>query len=288
MNSPQHTPGSHFSCPVTTTPLTPGRPSRSALAHWVGHALGAAAIATSLYLASAKNTAEAEFTKQSAEQGRRLQEAQERIGARERDLVVAKAETTGVQEQLGATRKQGEIRRKEAGEIIAKREEEVATTKAEAASYQAQLEAALKKTAEAEVSAQQAMKAAETHAEYKLVIDNLTSENDQLQKQIADLKKVTAKYSGVPREKAPHGKVVATQPGWGFTVLNVGDKQGARPNTTYLVARDGNAIGRLKLTSVENNQSVAEILPETFTRGASVRLGDDVVADAEQKAPARK
>ncbi len=83
--------------------------------------------------------------------------------------------------------------------------------------------------------------------------------------------------------KGTRGKVMAVNPGWGFAVLSIGDKQGAAANKIMIVGRAGQAIGKVKITSVENNQSIADIVPGSFVKGMYVEPGDEVIFTGEDK-----
>jgi hypothetical protein len=66
-------------------------------------------------------------------------------------------------------------------------------------------------------------------------------------------------------------------------VLSIGDRQGAAASKILIVTRDGQAIGKVKISNVEPSQSVADILPGTFVRGMYVQPGDGVIYTGEDK-----
>lgn len=84
-------------------------------------------------------------------------------------------------------------------------------------------------------------------------------------------------------QKGTRGRVMAVNPGWGFAVLSIGDKQGAAANKIMIVGRGGQAIGKVKITSVETNQSIADIIPGSFVKGSYVEPGDEVIFTGEDK-----
>ena len=84
-------------------------------------------------------------------------------------------------------------------------------------------------------------------------------------------------------EKGTRGRVMAVNSGWGFAVLSIGDKQGAAANKVMIVGRNGQAIGKVKITSVEANQSIADIIPGSFVRGSFLQPGDEVIFTGEDK-----
>lgn len=83
------------------------------------------------------------------------------------------------------------------------------------------------------------------------------------------------------------GRVLAVNPNWDFCVVSLGDKQGGTINQVLIVARDGQAIGKVKITQVEAAQSIADIVPGTFAKNTFVQPGDDVVFTGEDIPPAR-
>jgi hypothetical protein len=58
------------------------------------------------------------------------------------------------------------------------------------------------------------------------------------------------------------GKIVAVDPKYDFVILNIGAKEGVLPNAKMMVNRDGKLIGKVKITSVEPNRSIANVMPE--------------------------
>jgi hypothetical protein len=72
---------------------------------------------------------------------------------------------------------------------------------------------------------------------------------------------------------------------WGFAVLNKGNNSGMIANAELEVKRGTSVVAKLKVRNVEQNISVADILPESVTDGSRLRSGDLVVA---VPAPERK
>lgn len=57
------------------------------------------------------------------------------------------------------------------------------------------------------------------------------------------------------------GSVVAVDPKFDFVVLDIGENQGVKERGELLVNRRGKLVGRVKVSSVEPNRSVANIMP---------------------------
>lgn len=67
---------------------------------------------------------------------------------------------------------------------------------------------------------------------------------------------------------------------WGFVVLSKGNGGGVFANADLEVKRGKEVIGKLKVRNVEQNSSVADIIPGSVSEGTSIRQGDIVVASA--------
>lgn len=72
-------------------------------------------------------------------------------------------------------------------------------------------------------------------------------------------------------------QVIAVNPGWNFVVLNLGDRQGAVANAEMIVTRNGERIGKVRISSVEPATSVADIVPNSLARGVRIQPGDRVI-----------
>ena len=120
-------------------------------------------------------------------------------------------------------------------------------------------------------------------AELKEVNNTLTAQKKELDERFASQKKVVDRYQKNIMIKGTRGHVLAVNAGWGFCVLSIGDRQGAAANKIMIVARGGQAIGKVRIINVESSQSVADIIPKSFTRGSYVEPGDDVIFTGEDK-----
>ena len=57
------------------------------------------------------------------------------------------------------------------------------------------------------------------------------------------------------------GKVLVADPKWDFVVLSVGEEQGAQEHGEMLVNRDGRLVAKIKITSVQKDHCIANVLP---------------------------
>jgi cell shape-determining protein MreC len=108
------------------------------------------------------------------------------------------------------------------------------------------------------------------NAEQKILQDQLQAAN----KQVDDLKTAinSAKTGTMP--PGISGKVTFVNTTWNFVVLNVGLSNGVVPNGELIVYRGRNFLGKVKVTSAEDNTAVADILPGAK---ADIQVGDDVL-----------
>ena len=63
---------------------------------------------------------------------------------------------------------------------------------------------------------------------------------------------------------------------WGYVTINAGNNRGVVTNAKLDVVRNGEVVGQVKVTNVEQTRSVADILPETLVEGTSVQPGDQL------------
>ena len=107
----------------------------------------------------------------------------------------------------------------------------------------------------------------------------LTDNKTQARK-IADLERRLNRYEGgmdveVQLPPGTKGNIVAVDPKYDFVVLDIGAQQGVLQDAKMMINRDGKLIGKVKITSVEPNRSVANILPEW--KQDEVMEGDQVL-----------
>ncbi len=71
--------------------------------------------------------------------------------------------------------------------------------------------------------------------------------------------------------------VTAVDQEWGFLVIGAGSNSGFTPQTGLLVQRDGRLIGRVRPSSIELNQTIAEIDFKSLAAGVRLQPGDRVM-----------
>jgi hypothetical protein len=107
--------------------------------------------------------------------------------------------------------------------------------------------------------------------EKKVLQSNLKADDEELARL-----RGTNHISDIPQLPAGlKGQVLAVDPKYGFVVLDIGGDKGVKTNGIMMVARDGNLIGKVQISSVNDTQSVANILPAW--RHGEVMEGDEVL-----------
>ncbi|MEO7318851.1 MAG: hypothetical protein ABIZ56_07680, partial [Chthoniobacteraceae bacterium] len=112
---------------------------------------------------------------------------------------------------------------------------------------------------------------------------------DSLTKQLIDEKsKTVAAETQVKSYKTGYtnpgvtGTILAYNPGWNFVVLSIGDRQSLKAGKEMVVTRDGQMVGKVRVTSVEPSTSIADIIPSSVPKGQSVQPGDRVVYEGRK------
>jgi flagellar hook-basal body complex protein FliE len=108
--------------------------------------------------------------------------------------------------------------------------------------------------------------------------DGLIAENKGFAQDIQRLKGRLARYEDVPPVMLPpgtKGNVVAVDPKYDFIVIDIGGNQGVLENANMLVNRDGKLIGKVRITQVEPDRSIANVIPEW--KQDDIMEGDQVI-----------
>jgi hypothetical protein len=97
--------------------------------------------------------------------------------------------------------------------------------------------------------------------------DVFVTENKALDRRAKDLARRLDRYEGgmereVELPAGTKGNIVAVDPKYNFVILDIGSEKGVLENAKMLVNRDGKLVGRVQITSVQPNRSIANVLPE--------------------------
>jgi DNA repair exonuclease SbcCD ATPase subunit len=98
-----------------------------------------------------------------------------------------------------------------------------------------------------------------------IAYQHATNEVDVFWRNNQKLQARLEKYEGpdkIPDMPPIKGKVLAVDPKWEFIVLDVGAQQGAQVRGELLISRQGKLVAKVKLTSVEANRSIANVVSD--------------------------
>lgn len=116
--------------------------------------------------------------------------------------------------------------------------------------------------------------------ELETVNAQMQDQNTSLSTQVAELRRKEDGRQKLQMRQGLTGTILAVNQAWNFVVLSLGDRQGVVPNAEMLVQRNGQFLGKIRVTSVEPSTSIADILVRTIPRGLSVMPGDKVIYQA--------
>jgi archaellum component FlaG (FlaF/FlaG flagellin family) len=128
------------------------------------------------------------------------------------------------------------------------------------------------------------VKAQAEAAESKALVDSLTAKKKELEDKMVALEQYKKRKETETMRIGVGGRILAVNPGWNFVVISIGDKEGAAMNATMLVVRDGTPIGKVRVTTVEPNSSIADIIPGTLGKGVTIQPGDRVIFEGRTPA----
>jgi len=121
---------------------------------------------------------------------------------------------------------------------------------------------------------------AETPEEIEQAINQLQQDKIVASKEssLARVNKTLAdRRQGIVRN-TNESTITAVNPDWGFVVVGAGRTQGMSADQPLLVKRGNTYIARLAIVSLEDNQLIADIVPDSLAPGARVLPGDRVIA----------
>ena len=218
--------------------------------------------------------------------GAQIQAAQAELEKKKEEVAQLGSEKDKVAAELGEAR--GELEKaKQAG---AATQEQLTAAQTEIG--QIKQDAAAKDTRNAELEQQATAPTAPVEVdtgavearalELETVNQQLQDQNTSLSAQVAELRRKDDGRQKLQMRQGLSGTILAVNQAWNFVVLSLGDRQGVVPNAEMLVQRDGQYLGKVRVTSVEPSTSIADILVRTVPRGLSVMPGDRVIYQAQR------
>lgn len=227
-------------------------------------------------LASTKDTLQKTSTE--------LDTAKKDIEAKAQEITTLTGEKDKLNTELTATKQQVT----DAQAKLTEAEGNVSTLTAEATAAKEKIDALTteNETLKKSSTTGQTAEAPDTQAQ----LDELKAVNAKLEEQVAGLKSevasaqaAVAEYRNNVSRPGIQGTILAVNQAWNFVVLSLGDRQGLKSNSELLVQRDGQLLGKVRVTSVEPSTSIADILVRTVPRGFSIMPGDKVIYQASAR-----
>ena len=115
------------------------------------------------------------------------------------------------------------------------------------------------------LSAQQAGNANKEIKRLQTTVASMDTENKILSQKLKKTENELAIYTHPERfvelPATLKGKVLVSDPKWNFVVLNVGEDNGVLKYGEFLVNRNGKLVAKVRVSSVEKDRSVANVVP---------------------------
>jgi len=107
----------------------------------------------------------------------------------------------------------------------------------------------------------------------------INGEKEVLIRQLDQIKYELSRFVG-PNQKVVmrdgiEGSILSVDSDWGFVVLNVGEQDGVRENGELMISRGGKLVGKVQISSVENDRSIANVMPGWLQ--TDIQVGDEVL-----------
>ncbi len=108
-------------------------------------------------------------------------------------------------------------------------------------------------------------------------IEVATKKRNDQQTELNNRQKEQADYRALLTKNGDEFSVLSVDPEWGFVVIGAGQENSSIDNSTVLlVTRNGRSIGKLKVSSLEKTQTVADVVDGSVPEGMSIQPGDTV------------
>lgn len=200
-----------------------------------------------------------------------LKEQTDRADTAERSLAKTTSDLKKTTAALDQTKKDLDATKKERDTAVAAADalkKQITTLQADLSKAQGDLTDAnitLDKYKAAFPTPEQALSVAKDMKALQERVDVIEDEKKVLQRQLVRLQNELDVYKNpdkpVELPSTLVGKILVTDPKWDFVVLSVGEDQGAVERGEMLVNRDGKLVAKVKITSVQKDRCIANVLP---------------------------
>jgi len=106
------------------------------------------------------------------------------------------------------------------------------------------------------------------------------NDEEKARQKMGDLAQEEQKRRASVRLQGLEADLIAINRDMGFVIINAGSEHGVAPESSLLVMRGNDRIGRLRIVSVEPKVTVADIMPGSVMPGASLMVRDKVIFDS--------
>lgn len=113
----------------------------------------------------------------------------------------------------------------------------------------------------------------------KASMEAAKEESDRAQAALASKKVIVDSWSTGKSAPSLSTSIRGVFSTWGFVTLSAGNAQGVVPGSILDVLRNGEVVAKLKVTTVEQNRSAADIIINDGQDTVALRSGDRVVAE---------
>ncbi len=104
-----------------------------------------------------------------------------------------------------------------------------------------------------------------------------TGKRNEQQTELNGRQKEQADYRTMLSKNSDEFAVLSVEPQWGFVVIGAGSENSTIDNNTVLlVTRNGRSIGKLRVSSLEKKQTIADVVEGSVPAGMSIQPGDTV------------
>ncbi len=104
-----------------------------------------------------------------------------------------------------------------------------------------------------------------------------TGKRNEQQTELNGRQKEQADYRTMLSKNSDEVAVLSVEPQWGFVVIGAGSENSTIDNNTVLlVTRNGRSIGKLRVSSLEKKQTIADVVEGSVPAGMSIQPGDTV------------
>lgn len=113
--------------------------------------------------------------------------------------------------------------------------------------------------------------------EVNVVVDAAAKKVGAQEEQLGVLQDRQRDYRAKLANNGSEYRIVAVDPEWGFVVVNAGEDSKINAQSVFLVSRGGKGVAKLKVSSLEKRQTVADVVDGSLAEGNRLEVGDKVI-----------